>query len=208
MADSDSGLDSEDEAERKVAGLESEMDRLYDIYQGKMREKDAKYKVKESRKNNPERWEEWNGIPEKNSDEEEGSDEGGWEDMQEAKDHDSDSSEDSDSDGDRGDLIDRKRRRGDDGGSPEVSKRVRLVTKLDDRKPEGASRVSQVWFSQDVFSGIEGLDDIEDGQDEDENEDEEEDAEMDDPKYLRNSVSLFPVTLHCNILWLWNSPDP
>jgi AdoMet-dependent rRNA methyltransferase SPB1 len=157
--DASDGLDSEDDAERKVAMLEAEMDQMYDIYQTRMRERDAKYKVREARKKKSERLGEWHGVREEASEEEASDDEGGWETMQEAKEGDGEdlSSEDSDDDADE-DISDRKRGRGDEGGLPQVSKRARLVTKLQDRNPTAPSRVAQVWFSQDVFSGIDGLD--------------------------------------------------
>lgn len=44
-------------------------------------------------------------------------------------------------------------------------KKIKLVTKL--QEPTTGSRVSQVWFSQDLFGGLEGLDGIEEDQMED-----------------------------------------
>ncbi|KII93549.1 hypothetical protein PLICRDRAFT_26721 [Plicaturopsis crispa FD-325 SS-3] len=181
-------LDSEEERERKTAALEAEMDGLYDQYQGRLRERDAKFKVKESRKNNAER-EEWNGIQEKDSDEEEeendsDGEEGGWDKVEQAKENagaDS-SSDDSDSDEDAPPVTGQKRRRGDPVEAPAAGpKRARLLTKLEEPKTVAqASRAAQVWFSQDVFAGIDGLDDIEDDEDvsmdgpEDEDEEDEE----------------------------------
>jgi AdoMet-dependent rRNA methyltransferase SPB1 len=68
-------LDSDEERERKVAGLEAELDGMYDMYQERMKERDAKFKVTEERRKHGQ-LEEWHGIQEKDSDEED-SDRGG-----------------------------------------------------------------------------------------------------------------------------------
>ncbi len=62
-------LDEDEERERKVAGLEDELDGLYDSYQERLKERDAKYRVKEARRKNKER-EEWHGIQPQGSDDE------------------------------------------------------------------------------------------------------------------------------------------
>ena len=163
-------VDATDETERKVAGLEDELDQLYNAYQQRLRERDAKAKVKQARQTNPERRAEWHGVKE-DSDEEEEEDEGegdigGWENMQRTKQDPSDhSSSDDESDSDSEPLNrERRKRRLDSEDNVNVSpKRLRLVTSLEDRRVGATSRAAQVWFSQDVFSGIEGLGDVEDG---------------------------------------------
>lgn len=185
-------LDAEEERERKVQEMEQDLDGLYESYQEHMRERDAKYRVKEARKKDKAR-EEWAGIQENDSDEGE-SDEGGWDTVQAAKaraGEDSDSSDGEDEDEDEGEgrklaaaatQPSKKRRRAEDvvdltGGR----KKVRLNANV---KPVGGadtklSRTAEVWFSQDFFKSA-GLDDVEDDEDmvEDEN-DQDGDITMD-----------------------------
>jgi AdoMet-dependent rRNA methyltransferase SPB1 len=162
-------LDSDEEREWKIAGLEAELDGMYDIYQERMKERDAKFKVKEARKKSGQ-LEEWNGIKEKDTDDEDSdSEEGGWEQMEAAKEKagaDSSSDESDEEDIVEAPGLGQKRRRNE---PPALSsKRVKLLTKLE--KPQTAaqtSRAAQVWFSQDVFAGIDELRDVEDDADED-----------------------------------------
>jgi AdoMet-dependent rRNA methyltransferase SPB1 len=164
-------LDSDEERERMVSGLEAELDGMYDMYQQRMRERDAKFKVKEARKQSGQ-LEEWTGITQKNSDDDDSEiegGEGGWEKMEEAKEMAGDDSSSDDSDEDVVDETSapgRKRRRNETAAPS--SKRVRLLTKLEEPKSAAqASRAAQVWFSQDVFAGMVDLDNIEDDQDQD-----------------------------------------
>lgn len=146
-SESDTALDSDQEREKKMLGLEAELDGLYDAYRGRLRERDAKYKVMEARRKNTER-EEWYGIQEDDSDAD--SSVGGW-----AERDGSDlSSEHSESDDE---LLtsppgERKRSR-NEADTSRSSKRPRLVTKLEGPKMP-ISKTTQLWFSQDVFAGI------------------------------------------------------
>jgi AdoMet-dependent rRNA methyltransferase SPB1 len=155
-------LDSEEERERKVAGLEVELDGMYDIYQQRMRERDAKFKVKEARKKSGQ-LEEWNGIEKKDSDaddDDSGSEDGGWEKMKKAKEKLNDDSSSDESDDNDIPAPGQKRQRNEP--APPSSKRVKLLTKLDEPKSSAqTSRAAQVWFSQDVFAGMDGLGDSE-----------------------------------------------
>ncbi|THG99899.1 hypothetical protein EW026_g2532 [Hermanssonia centrifuga] len=161
IVEDDEVLDSEEERERKVAGLETELDGLYDMYQERMRERDSKYKVQEARRNNKER-EEWHGIQEKNESDDESGDEGGWDKMQTIKAKDGEES-DSDSYCDDSD---------DETGIPaQPSNKRRRTQETDSVKPR-----KKVWFSQDFFNGA-GTDEIEDDEEEEEEEEEEEDSE-------------------------------
>ncbi|OBZ79287.1 AdoMet-dependent rRNA methyltransferase SPB1 [Grifola frondosa] len=151
-------LDSEEEQERKVAGLEAELDGLYDAYQEHLKERDAKYKVKEARKNNKER-ETWGGIRKADSDED-SDEEGGWDKMEQAKDRTGeDSSSDDSSDEEEEDdhdsaIAGKKRRRTDSGDSAQKSKKARPLAKLDESQAaQKLSRAAQVWFNQDCFAG-------------------------------------------------------
>ncbi|GLB36248.1 putative required for proper assembly of pre-ribosomal particles during the biogenesis of the 60S ribosomal subunit [Lyophyllum shimeji] len=157
-------LDSEEERERKVDGLEAELDGLYDAYQERLRERDTKFKVKEARRARAER-EDWSGIQsEHGSDDESGSEEeGGWDKMQEAKEDVSDDETSNDEDiHSSGESTSQgvKRPRGADRASPSrSSKRVKLVTKQEEPKLSmSSSKAAQLWFSQDVFSGLDDVD--------------------------------------------------
>ncbi|KAI0756685.1 Spb1 C-terminal domain-containing protein [Daedaleopsis nitida] len=182
--DEDDALDSEEERERKVAGLEAELDGMYDAYQEHLKERDAKYKVKESLKNNKAR-EAWQGIQKGDSDDEDSDvEQGGYDKVQRVKARvgEDDSSEDDDS-SDEGmeaevsRIAAKKRRRAD--GSVEgssKSKKARTAAKLEPSQAGASlSRSAQLWFDQDMFTGLDA-----EVEDEDENEDEEEGSEMDE----------------------------
>ncbi|GBE77852.1 AdoMet-dependent rRNA methyltransferase SPB1 [Sparassis crispa] len=163
--------DSEDERDKKVTELEAELDGMYDAYRDRLRELDAKYKVKEARKNNKER-EEWQGIRQDDGDEgdsDEGSgDEGGYERIETARARagEDSSSDESDEETEEGYNVGRlKRRRGEESDftAPE-SKRARTIVKLDESKSH-LSQVAKVWFSQTCFTGAE--DDMAESEDED-----------------------------------------
>lgn len=179
--------DSDEERERKVAGLEAELDGMYDVYQERLKERDAKFKVTEERRKHG-LLEEWHGIQKKDSDEEDsGSEEGGWDKLEEAKakaGDDSSSSDDSDAgeddqDEDNAPTLGQKRGR-DDVATPK-SKRVKLLTKLEEPKSAAqASRAAQIWFSQDIFNGMGDFKDIEDDEDEDVSMDGDDDKDEDE----------------------------
>lgn len=156
-------MSSGEEREAKLQALEVELDGLYDAYQGRLRERDAKFKVNEARRKNAER-EEWNGIQEQGSDESE-SEGGGWEKMQDAKlNDDSDNSSFGESDLEEASAITTgwKRKRADNVVT-KLGKRPRLITNL--KQPTSAkatNTAAQVWFSQGVFSGLEDLNSLSD----------------------------------------------
>ncbi|EJD52173.1 FtsJ-domain-containing protein [Auricularia subglabra TFB-10046 SS5] len=170
--DSDSDDDSDDDAgARKAAKLERELDGLYDAYQEKLAERDAKYRAKQARKSNKDREETWGGIHDAqdgsgDDDAADGSDaetseEGGWDVVQRHKrrlesDDSSDDSDDSD-DSDADPTPPSKKRRKDPKPNPEPrAKKTKLLTKLDDQPKASSSRAAQLWFSNDVFSGVAG----------------------------------------------------
>jgi AdoMet-dependent rRNA methyltransferase SPB1 len=162
-------LDSEDEKETKIKHLEDDLDGMYDAYQDRLQERDAKFKARSLRQQKEGR-EEWNGIREKDSDDEdtdeEQSEDGGWSAMEEAKvalDHDSDDSEEDDPV--ESNVQKGKKRALPLDPSSAALKRPRLLTDRDGPKP-GDSHATKLWFSRDVFAG-EG--DLEVESDEDEN---------------------------------------
>ena len=166
-------LDLDDEEDKEVDGLEAELDGLYDAYQEKMRERDAKYRVKEARRKDKSR-EEWHGIQQQDSDDEDDNDEseGGYDVVQTAKarfGEDSDSDLDSESDDDLDASFTSKKLKRMRGAKPEVDgrqpKKARTGQQLE------TSRATSMWFGQDVFAGVDlTVNDDEDG-DEDEDED-------------------------------------
>jgi AdoMet-dependent rRNA methyltransferase SPB1 len=164
--DDEDGSGSEEERGIRVDALEDDLDAMYELYKANRSERDAKFKAKEARKLNKDREETWKGIREdKNSDDadsdsEEKSEVGGWEEMQGIK-GDSDDSSSSESDSETSnprkrrrsealngvDNVDRKRQKGNHG----------LVVKLKDSDAAtsgGPSKTSQLWFSQDIFADL------------------------------------------------------
>ena len=190
-------MDSDEEREEKLRDLEIELDGLYDAYQGRLRERDAKFKVNESRRKNAER-EEWNGIQPQASDESEG-EEARWDGMQDAKINYSDSSSgDSDSE-DASSVPGRKRKRSENVVTN--SKRKRLITNLEQpTSGQTSNAAAKVWFSQDVFTGLEDLNSFSDsdGTDNIDNDDNTSDDDKDE------DVS----TYHSNILCGRSQPLP
>lgn len=181
----DDMLDEEEERERKVSALEEELDGMYDSYQVRMKERDAKYKVQEARKNDKAR-EEWGGIRQQGSDDEdESEEEGGWEETQARKaraDEDSDSSDSDEDEKIEVQQTSKKRRR--EAGPVEVgkaAKKARVDPKGSGKEANGPaqlSRAAQVWFSQDFFKSA-GLSDVEDDDEDMEGQpDEESDVDM------------------------------
>lgn len=171
-------LDSEDEKETKLLGLEAELDGLYDAYQDRLRERDAKFKVKEARRKNAEH-DEWNGIKAKDIDDEDSDDEevGGWDKLQDAKLNDQNLSDDSSDESvdEEGQAPKRKKAPSEQASGLPNKKRPRLVSNL---KPPNASATTsaaaRVWFAQDIFSGLGGANKDSDSDFEDLDEDRQE----------------------------------
>jgi len=172
--DEESILDEEEERQRKVEALEAEMDGMYKAYQDRLRERDLKFKVKESRRKRAER-EEWHGVRKNGADDEESEgeeEEGGWDVVEKSKlarDESSDSS-DSDSDEELEDETPKKaakpQKRPVEQEESRNPKRRKLVSDL---APKTSSNAA-IWFQQDVFAGV---GDIDIPGDEDEDADEE-----------------------------------
>lgn len=151
-------LSDDERQERRVLALEKEMDGLYDSYRERKSERDAKFKVKEARKNNVERDAEWGGFGAEESDdvdEGEESEEGGWEVTADAKARAGEDSSDGESDSDEAGPATKKRQMDDIVQPSKDKKRARLVTKLDEpRTAAELSKAAQVWFEQDMFKEI------------------------------------------------------
>lgn len=146
----DEVLDADQDRERKLGALEAELDGMYDAYQEKLKERDTKHKVKETRRKNGV-LEEWPGVQNDAGDDSDGDlDEGGWEEMAARKQMDQDSSSDEESDGDH---VGQKRNRQELGSVSSSNKKVKLITDLRE-PPLAPTRVAQVWFSQDMFKDV------------------------------------------------------
>ncbi|KAI0034276.1 FtsJ-domain-containing protein [Vararia minispora EC-137] len=159
-------LDSEDELEKRTRALEDDIDDLYSAYRERLAERDAKFKVKEARKKDKVREEEWHGIgaaQDSGEDDSEEEQEGGWDKVQNSKVQDENSSSDEDSSDEDKEppSIGHKRARllGDDANR---RKKARLVTDLGAMAHN--SRATDLWFSQDVFSGAGDVANIEDSE--------------------------------------------
>lgn len=194
---SDEASDLNEENESKVHKLEAELDGLYNAYQDRLRERDAKFKVMEARRNNTER-EEWSGIQTKTfSDRENDSDEAGsWDKMQHAKELPGDSSDEDSSDDEhdevqRQDSIGRKRSyipsHDRDSSTLQNFKRTRFIAQSKDSKQSvPSSKAAQIWFSQEVFAGVDGIDKVD-----------EDDMTIDEPTrevQWQDVVSHYPIT--------------
>ncbi|KAI0271345.1 Spb1 C-terminal domain-containing protein [Gloeopeniophorella convolvens] len=155
----DEALDTDEEQDRRVQALEDDLDGLYDAYRERLAERDTKFKVREARRKNKQR-EEWSGIAkDADRDDSDGDDDdegGGWDEMERRK-ADSDDS-DSSSNGDEDDTFSQpsKRRRPRSEAPPR--KKARLLTSLEEPKTTSQlSRTTNVWFSQDVFNGLDDV---------------------------------------------------
>lgn len=208
-ADDDIVLDSDEDEERKVADLEAQLDGLYDAYRDHLRERDAKYKVKEARKNAKHR-EEWGGIEPKASDDEsdqESDEEGGYDKFEQAKaraGEDSSSDDDwSDEDEDEGEdeeaetarVPAKKRRKAGDAPDEAPSRKKARLAEPPAPAPGPLSRAAQVWFSQDCFAGADV--DVSDGEDEEAESGEDEDAVSDEDVLMEVGCSLFLSAFVC-----------
>lgn len=195
----DVGLSSDEEQNRKVDELEAELDNLYDTYKDRLRERDAKFKVKEERAKNKEREKEWNGIQATDDEDMESDDSGGWN-RDEFDGNDtssSESSDDEDEDKDEGEedpLAGRKRLRPPKDSALPAAKRQRLVKTLESpSKPSSAA--THLWFSQGVFSGLDGVDDLNMNDDERE-EESDEDESVEQVCYRTLSIFLSQLSKH------------
>lgn len=160
-------LDTDGEQNGQMQALENELDGLYETYRERLAERDAKFKVREARQNDRRR-EEWSGIDrdEPETDTDAGDEGGGWHEMEQrkAKDDESDSSSTDEEGAPSSSPQSSKRRR---LHQQETSrKKARLLTSLEE--PQTASQVSRkanVWFSQDVFDGLDHLSESDDEED-------------------------------------------
>jgi AdoMet-dependent rRNA methyltransferase SPB1 len=154
----DEVLDTNDEQNNRVQTLEDELDGLYETYRERLAERDAKFKVREARRGDK-RHEEWSGIErdEGRDNTDEGSEAGGWDEMERRKAR-SDDSDSSSADGEDGALSPRLPKRKRAGQQETSRKKTRLLTSLEE--PQTASQMTRktdVWFSQDIFNGLDQL---------------------------------------------------
>jgi AdoMet-dependent rRNA methyltransferase SPB1 len=125
--------DEDDESDPEEDALERQLDAEYEAYRERREMTDAKYRAKRARQQHDD--EEWEGISDYEHEENSDDDNGG---LQE----DDDSSDDTD----------------DEDNEPQKS----LLTDLtsDAKSTNGLTKRAAMFFDQDVFKGIDGLDDI------------------------------------------------
>ncbi|KAH9175299.1 Spb1 C-terminal domain-containing protein [Lactarius sanguifluus] len=147
-------MDTEERDGDRVQLLENDLDGLYETYRERLAERDTKFRVREARRNDKRR-EDWSGIGkgEAQDEIEEEGEGGGWDEMEQfkAKGDDSDWSTDTEDEASSSQLA--KRRRPDQQGTPR--KKARMLSSLGD--PQNASQAGKntaVWFSQDIFKGL------------------------------------------------------
>lgn len=182
-------LDEDEERERKVAGLEAELDGLYDAYQEHLRERDAKWKVNEARRKSKAH-EEWNGIGKGGDDAESDKEEGGYERIQRKKarlGEDSSDEEMSDEESDEGEAAaepaaGKKRHADGPADSGSKTKKARVTAKVQEPKVSAPlSRSAELWFKQGLFADVDAeIEDDDEEVEEAEVEEEEEEEEIDE----------------------------
>ncbi|CAO3671329.1 unnamed protein product [Umbelopsis ramanniana] len=154
--------------------LEEQLDAMYENYIERQSERDAKYKVKKMRaKEN-----EWKGFDaNKDSDDEEDGDDS--ETGERRKDKDEDFSDDSDSESDEEPLPTLPKKKSKNPLLVDLSNEeaeMKMITK------GGLTKKAAMFFDQDAFKGIEGIDldgdDDEEEEDDDDEEEEDEDEDM------------------------------
>jgi AdoMet-dependent rRNA methyltransferase SPB1 len=150
--------------------LEEQLDAMYENYIERQSERDAKYKVKKMRaKEN-----EWKGFDgKKDSDDEEDGDDSDT--GERRKDKDEDFSDDSESESDEEPVPTLPKKKSKNPLLVDLSNEeaeMKMITKT------GLTKKAAMFFDQDAFKGIEGIDLDED--DEDEDEEDEDMAEPDD----------------------------
>jgi AdoMet-dependent rRNA methyltransferase SPB1 len=162
----DEALYTDEEPNGRMHVLENDLDDLYETYRERIAERDAKAKVRDARKNDKRR-EEWSGFDrdEAQTDTDEDDEDGGWYEMEQrrARDDESDSSSSTDEEDELSAPPLSKRKQLHQQEMPR--KKARLLTSLEE--PQTASQTSRkanVWFSQDIFDGLDTLDENDDGE--------------------------------------------
>lgn len=156
----DEALDTDGEQNSRMQALENDLDGLYETYRERLAERDAKYKVRMARQDDKRR-EEWSGIDKDGAQgdaNEEGG--GGWDEMEQRKAAESNSDSDFSSAGEEDELSSsqssskRKRPRRQETSR----KKARLLTSLEEPPTKIQSSIkTDVWFSQDIFGGLDHL---------------------------------------------------
>ena len=198
----DEVLSSDEEQEQKLGALEGQLDGLYDEYRERMSERDAKWRVKEARAKDK-NYDKWGGIgngsdeddgvektfragptraPRRGDagEEEEESDEGGWDLIAANKaklGEEADSSDDSD-DEDQPKVTKKAKIQVRVREAPAMAAPRALITSLNEKEERAQmSRQAQVWFDQSVFKDLGDLAAL-DGEEEDDEDEVDEDMEM------------------------------
>ena len=161
----DEALHTDGEQNDRMHALEIDLDDLYETYRERLAERDAKYKVRMARQDNKRR-EEWSGIDKDKAqgDTDEEVEGGGWDEMEQRKAAESDSDSSSlgeDELSSSQSSSKRKRPRQQET----YRKKARLLTSLEEPQTAFQSSIkSNVWFSQDIFDGLDHLREDVDGE--------------------------------------------
>ncbi|KAN0060481.1 AdoMet-dependent rRNA methyltransferase spb1 [Thecaphora frezii] len=207
VGSNDTDDDDEDDEEAKLRRLEGEMDLMYEQYQQKMQERDAKFRVKEARRMDPER-DEWRGIRD-DKDEEDDSDDsdGGYDIVQRRKEQEEtfDTDDEEDEEDERAERAERlaakragagadaskkrKRARFVDGGDKAAGEQKKLLLNTlegNDALAARQSREAAIWFDNPLFKDLQPIDvaaqpgaEEEDEEDEEGEEEDEEESDED-----------------------------
>lgn len=147
-------VDADDEQDDRVQTLEDDLDGLYETYREKLAERDTKFRVREARRNDKRR-EDWAGIgkggaQDETDEEDEG---GGWDEMEQLKARVDDSDSWSDTEDEMSSSQLAKRKQPDQQGIPR--KKARMLSSLSEPKiASHEGKNTTVWFSQDIFKGL------------------------------------------------------
>jgi AdoMet-dependent rRNA methyltransferase SPB1 len=192
--DSEAETEFSDEEDARIHGLEATMDNLYDEYQNRLLERDAKAKVRQMKqKKRMAEGGEFTGIgsDEEASDDDEEEEDEELDQAMRAKPKDSDS--DSSASEDEAPAVGQKRSRGG-----------HLITKLQDdatkaRLATDKERKAALWYDQAVFKNVPGLEDllqVSDGDDDDGSAEEaESDSEEEKTAFEPDEVDRLPVQM-------------
>ena len=147
-------VDTDEEQDDRLQTLEDDLDGLYETYREKLAERDTKFRVREARRNDKRR-EDWAGIGkgEAQDDTDEEDEGGGWDEMEQIKARvdESDSWTDTEDEMSSSQLA--KRKQLDQQGTPR--KKARMSSSLSEPKIEShEGKNTAVWFSQDIFKGL------------------------------------------------------
>ena len=192
-------VDTDEEQDDRLQTLEDDLDGLYETYREKLAERDTKFRVREARRNDKRR-EDWAGIGKGGSqdDTDEEDEGGGWDEMEQlkARDDDSDSWADTEDEMSSSQLA--KRKQPDQQGTSR--KKARMLTSLSEPKiASHEGKNTAVWFSQDIFKGLDRPSDDDTGSDS--SKESQDDADKVRPCFVPLFVSSRIIRCRMSVTW-------